>query len=418
VSGSPTATRPRIGMAVYGDLSFDSRVRREARSLALAGFDVTLVCLADDGDSSDLAPNVRVVVREPPDAGALPGGPNPLRGGAGRIRKAVAAVRWLNAYVRNLRRWGRLAVEAAGPVDAWHAHDLTAMAAIAPAAPKGIPVVYDSHEIYLETGTALRLGGPGRRLLRMYEGRLVRRAAALVTVNDEVGKVLAARYRPRRLTVVHNTPERWTPPAVAPQLLRDAAGVPASAPVILHHGSLGAHRGIEELMEAILRPGLTSAHLVLLGFGEKVEDYRRAAADARWQGRLHVLAPVAPSVLLSWVASADVGAMPIQRSTLNHELSTPNKLFECIAAGTPVVASDFPGMRRVVTSWPAGPLGALCDPGSVDSIATALRSVLELDPGAVAGLRARCLAAARDRWNWETEMAGLTSLYRSLLGPA
>ena len=53
-----------------------------------------------------------------------------------------------------------------------------------------------------------------------------------------------------------------------------------------------------------------------------------------------------PTELLDWVAAADVVAMPIQPSTLNHRLTTPNKLFEALAAGVPVVASDLPGHGR------------------------------------------------------------------------
>src|SRR5664279_3615515 len=54
--------------------------------------------------------------------------------------------------------------------------------------------------------------------------------------------------------------------------------------------------------------------------------------------------------------------MPIQDSTLNHRLSTPNKLFEALAAGVPIVASDLPELRRIVMEDPAGPLGVLCNP--------------------------------------------------------
>jgi glycosyltransferase involved in cell wall biosynthesis len=169
-------------------------------------------------------------------------------------------------------------------------------------------------------------------------------------------------------------------------------------------------------MEAILLPGLQNAHLVLLGFGDRRDAYRAAADESRYERRVHVLDPVPPDELLPWIASADVGAMPIQPSTLNHYLSTPNKLFECLAAGIPVVASDFPTTRRIVVDNPTGPLGAVCDPSSAESLAGALRSILELgDPRATA-LRARCLAAAHERWNWETESAGLTRLYGDLAG--
>jgi glycosyltransferase involved in cell wall biosynthesis len=95
-------------------------------------------------------------------------------------------------------------------------------------------------------------------------------------------------------------------------------------------------------------------------------------------------------------------------------LSTPNKLFESLAVGLPVVSSDFPERRSIVMDDPDGPLGALCEPTDIGSIAAAIRSILDLAPVERADLRARCLRAAHERWNWETESAKLVALYASL----
>jgi glycosyltransferase involved in cell wall biosynthesis len=415
--GAATPGRSTIGMALFGEATFDSRVRREAAVLGRAGHHVVLVCLGDAGSSHDLPPSVRVVVRRPTASAILPGVANPyLARSGGPLGRLVRRFRWLVGYARNLRAWGRLAVEAAGPVDAWHVHDFPALAAIGPLVGREVPVVFDSHEIFMDAGTARRLPGPARTLLRAYERRLAARVAALVTVNDSLATVLARRLRPRRVVVVHNCPDRWAPPSQDPGLLRRAAGIPDTATVILYHGSIGTDRGIEQLLEALLAPGLERAHLVLLGPGEMVEHYRALAGEPRWGGRAHLLDAVAPDELLGWVVSADIGGVLIQRTTLNHYLSTPNKLFECLAAGVPVVASDFPTMRRIVLDDPLGPLGAVADPGDGPAIAAALRSILELDAGAAAALRARCLASAAERWNWEVESARLVALYDELLG--
>lgn len=412
----PRRGRPTVGMALYGDLTFDSRVRREARSLALAGCDVSIVCLDGEVRAPDLPSNVRVLVHRPTETSVLPGSSTPfLPAGSDPAHRFAHMAGWLRAYVGNLRSWGQSVPAVCGPVDAWHLHDLTALAGVLPALGRDVPVVYDAHELFLEAGTALRLPKPARILLRAYERRLVSRVSAVVTVNNALAEVLRRRYRPRMILVVHNCPDRWSVPDTKPALIREAAGIPGDQPVILHHGSLGPNRGIEQLMEALLRPGLENAHLVLLGFGEQRARYVEMAREPRWQHRIHVLDPVAPDELLAWIASADVGGMPIQRSTLNHYLSTPNKLFECLAAGVPVVASDFPSMKEIVDD-PAGPLGVVCDPSSVDEVAAALRSILALDAAATESIRARCLAAAHGRWNWEHEAAGLTRLYDELVG--
>jgi glycosyltransferase involved in cell wall biosynthesis len=405
-----------VGMALYGDLSHDSRVRRVAATLARAGHRVSVVCLADDGNHDDLPEGVRVVVRRPTHAGVLPGRPSPfLDQAAGRLASVGLRVGWIADYARNLRAWGRQAVDACGRVDVWHLHDLTGLVAVAPRVGHGARVIYDAHELFLETGTALRLPWPLRRLLRAYEGRLVSGTSAVVTVNDELAAVLRQRYHPKRIEAVHNCPEVWAPPPKRPDVLRHSAGIPPRAPVILYHGALSPQRGVEQLMEAIRQPGLERVHLVLLGFGEKREDFMRAAASPDLDGRVHVIDPVPPSDLLPWVASADLGAMPIQASTLNHYLSTPNKLFECLAAGTPIVASDFPAMRRIICDNPGGPLGVTCDPSRPVEIAGSLLKLLRLNPADSEALRGRCLAAARDRWNWHAESARLLAVYEDLM---
>jgi glycosyltransferase involved in cell wall biosynthesis len=408
--------RPRVGMALYGDVTYDSRVRKEARTLARAGCDVTIVCLASEGPSPDLPATVNILVVQPPGTSVSRGFSNPFFAPGGSRRAAVAQrIAWLSSYARGLRSWGRLAVAAAGQVDVWHAHDLTGLAAVVPHLGRRSPVVYDSHELFLETGTAVRLPSIARRLLRIYERRLVSRTAAVVTVNDEIAHILDRRYRPRRIEVVHNCPERWSAPVTAPVLIREAAGIPHGAPIVLYHGGLTAGRGIGALMESMLVEGLEDVHLVLMGYGDMRDEFQGVARSERWGGRIHVLDPVPPSVLLSWVASADVGAMPNPGATRNDYFSSPNKLFECFAAGVPVVASDFPTMRRIIIDDPGGPLGAVCDPERTEDIAGAIRSIVRLSPGDRDAFRARCRRAAADRWNWEAEASHLLSIYAEIL---
>jgi glycosyltransferase involved in cell wall biosynthesis len=199
-----------------------------------------------------------------------------------------------------------------------------------------------------------------------------------------------------------------------PDLIRAANGIPAEARIALYHGGFSVHRGLEQLADAILEPGLETTQAVFLGYGSQRAMLDRMAADPRFGGRLHVLAAVPPSELLPWVASADVAVMPIQPSTLNHRLSTPNKLFEALAAGVPVVVSDFEEMHEIVLNDPAGPLGTVCQPTDVADVARAIRQVLELPPDEAAALRDRCLRAAHERWSWESEIVGLIDLYRDL----
>ena len=329
--------------------------------------------------------------------------------------RARSGIDWLVRWRTSTEEWNRAAAAVAPDADVFHAHDLNALhAAVLARARTGGSLVYDSHEIFLELGSHATRPGWARAIFRRREATWVGEADALVTVNDALARELGARYGPRRVVVVHNCPPRPTIVADGPGPLRAALGVGADARVALYHGGFSRHRGLEELAAAAALPVLGETHVVFLGYGSQAAELRALAAASPVAERVHVLPAVSPDVLEDWVRDADVAVMPIQDSTLNHRLSTPNKLFEALAAGVPIVASDLPELRRIVMEDPAGPLGVLCDPTDPASIAAAIADLLGRPPDERAALRERCLAAARDRWNWETESARLVDLYADL----
>ena len=404
-------------MVAYGDISHDSRIQREANSLAEAGYEVTIFALAGSrAEIPTLDRRVQIVTKAPGKGSVVPGSPSPFRHArrGSRLRRLADRLGWLFGYTRNLRAWGAEITSGAGAIDVWHAHDFAGLVAVGGSAGAGSKLVYDVHDVFVETGTAGRLPGPLRWLIRQYERRLVRRVDLVVAVNRPLADIIRARYRPRAMIVVHNCPPRSTPPDPRPDLIRQAAGIPGDAPVVLYHGLLSRSRGIDHLMEAMLEPGLETIHVALMGYGELTAALVGQSGDPRFGGRLHVLPAVSPAVLLAWVASADVGSLAMPHDSLNLFISTPNKLFECLSAGTPVVVSDFPAVRDIVVDDPLGPLGAICDPASNLDVARAIKSILDLDPAAQADLRRRCALAASERWNWEAEGGRLIAAYDRL----
>jgi glycosyltransferase involved in cell wall biosynthesis len=309
--------------------------------------------------------------------------------------------------------WATAAAAAAPEADVYHGHDLTALPAAVDAARRhpGSAVIYDSHELFLDAGLEARQPWFVRTVLRRFERRLVRRVDAVITVNASIAKRLQDRYDAPPATIVRNAPPRQPVRTTRPDLLRPAAGIPPGAPVVLYHGGFQRDRGLELLAEAMTDARLEGAHLVLLGFGPLEASLQSLAAEPRFGGRIHLLPAVPLDELLERVASADVSAMPNQPRTENERLSTPNKLFESIAVGTPVVSSDFPERRAIVIDDPDGPLGAVCDPTRPEAVAAALAEVISLSPDAMADLRARCQRAAHERYNWETESARLLEVY-------
>jgi len=418
-------------MFVFNAVTHDARVLREAAALRDAGHEVTIMARPPDtfarvGD--ELVRDGITIVRVPIPHGwrrwwrlaSLPvRAPTAARrrviGWRHETSRGVGPTGWLVTWRFAVVGWGRRAAAQAPVADVYHGHDLSgAVAAERAAALHGARLVYDSHELLLESRSTARQPDWARSIIRRLEARIVARADAVVTVNVAIAAELARRYRLPRTAIVHNCPPRWSPSEPAPDRIRAALGIPGDEAIALYHGGFSGHRGLEELGEAILEPGLERVHAVYLGYGSRLAHLQQMAANPRFGGRVHVLDAVEPDDLLPWVASADMGVMAIQASTLNHRLSTPNKLFECLAAGVPVVASDFPEMRRIIIGDPDGPLGAVCDPADPDAIAAAIRGILKLEPAARADLRRRCQRAAHERWNWETESATLLALYAEL----
>jgi glycosyltransferase involved in cell wall biosynthesis len=438
----------RVVMFVLNDVRTDARVLREAASLTAVGHSVTIVgrptdplAAKDDRETRDGFEILRIHIpgharrfvlrhlqgrsESASGTGDLAVSPGPtsraplprmdLSRLTGVARDVIQGLSWLARWHVGARAWAVAAAAAAPPADIWHGHDLTGLGAAQRAADaRGGPLVYDAHEIYLEAGTTARQPAWAKRLIARLERRWLAKADALVAVNEGIADELHRRYGAKWTVVVHNCPPRWTPPESPAPKLRAAIGIPAGQRIALYHGAFVQFRGVEVLADALLEPGLEDVHAVFLGAGPLRDHLVDLAASSLWQGRIHVLRAVDPLELPGWIEGADVGVMPSSPSTLNHWLATPNKLFECIGAGVPVVASDFPGIRAVVCGDPDGPLGEVCDPESPRDVARAIRQIVGLSKEQRRALGQRCLAAAHARWNWETESARLVALYEDL----
>jgi glycosyltransferase involved in cell wall biosynthesis len=204
----------------------------------------------------------------------------------------------------------------------------------------------------MEARNLARTKGPLRAWLKRTERGWARASAALTTANEPYADLIEDRLGAGRPTVVLNTPPRYDPPSERPRRFHETLGLASETRVVLFHGGLVEERGVEQLMVAI--EDVPGAVLVLLGYGPLVPRIETARADSAVAERVRLLPPVPPSELVGWVASADVVTMPIQPTTLNHRFTTPNRLWEAIAAGTPILASDLPGMAAVVRESTAG----------------------------------------------------------------
>ena len=372
-------------MLLHKSVEPDSRVRREATALTAAGHEVTVVELAPPRPHGRLANEQwRTRSAEPP----------------AWTRRLLPFRTHRMAFLVTLVR----AALAERP-DVVHAHDAAMLAPGAISARlAGARLVYDAHEF--AAGVAL-VGGPWRLFTTTLERAFIRRCAAVITVSDGIAGRLAERYGMARRPVVVRNATELTLARAAKGGLRAALGIGAT-PLILHQGAAAPGRGCETLIRAVAR--LDEVELAFLGDAAPgyAGELAAVAADLGVSDRVHFHPGVPLAELLAYTRDADVGVSLLEDGAENHRLALPNKVFEYIAAGVPVVVSDLPELRRLVQSHG---VGWTADPGRPEAVAAALAAALE-HRGNTA-LRAR-LTRAHAELGWAREQQNLVALYAAL----
>jgi glycosyltransferase involved in cell wall biosynthesis len=151
------------------------------------------------------------------------------------------------------------------------------------------------------------------------------------------------------------------------------------------------------------------AAIVFMGYGRL--ETTIADAAAAHPGRIYLLPAVRPDDLMPWTASADVCFVGQPPRTLNQRLNLPNKLFEAMMAGVPVVVSEDNEQCRLTRAEGIGRCVDIDDPAA---IAAACAELLTASAAERRELRAHCREVALERYTWERTSVGLVALYRKL----
>lgn len=384
-------TRPEVGpstgrvlMLVWTGVSTDTRVLREARTLVEAGWSVHII---GRGVPSDFIAPPGISVSS---VGAPPAAESRSR----ELNVIERAGRWLmlpEHVGRRLATWQRAALVDARShqADVVHAHDFTALAVGETLAQEwGVPLVYDSHELW--SGRP-RVGRPtplrARRQARL-EGTLGARAAFVLTVGEGVASALRQRYGWPDVRVVRNTFPRTQIPDARP-------GGPTGA---VYAGRIAPYRELEVIARASRS---TSLPITLIG-----------PADAQFlarfdPGRATVEGSLPADEVDAVLAKAGLALVTHSDQWLNHRLALPNKLFHAVRAGVPVVATDVGELARAVREHD---LGELYRPGDAADMVRAIeRAISRYDE-----LQTRVRDAA-GALSWDTDGEVLRASYGELL---
>ena len=350
---------PDVVFALTGDVRRNSRALKQLRALAALGATVEALTFGPEADDPALEDGIRLrVLARPPGSGP-----------------------------RFFARAHRLFAQTARQIPAriYHASDLYTLPAMHAAARQhGTRLVYDARELY--PFVASTAGRPWVRWFwRFIEGRHIRHADAVFTVSDSIAERLAQTYGIARPPVLHNVPPYR---AVASSgYLRAQTGVAPETVVLLHQGQIQRGRGGALLAEAMGE--VQGAVLVFLGGGPLKPTVKQQVAAAGLDDRIRFLDPVPPDALLPVTASADVGITLLEDTCLNHRFALPNKLFEYLMAGLPVLASDLPEIRGVVETFD---VGCVVDPADRAALVKTLQHMVDANEARAVGRpHAACL---------------------------
>jgi glycosyltransferase involved in cell wall biosynthesis len=300
----------------------------------------------------------------------------------------IKYVEWLSRIVSRFRR---------ERITLIHAHNVAGL-------PVGVilkwltraPLVYDAHELESERNGISRLRN---RLSGLAERIWIRAADATITVSDGIADWYEEAYGIDRPAVVRNIPVRAGAPAQRSRVLRETHGIPDDAVLFIYQGALSRGRGIEQIVEIFSDTEMKN-HLVVMGYGA-LENTVVEAADRC--PNIHFQPAVAPQDVLHYTSSADIGLCLIENTCLSYYYSLPNKLFEYLLCGLPVIVNDLPEQRKIVEAFDCG----WTAPSSLDASKAMIAAI---DAGALA-TRKRGAEHAASELDWNNEAARMTAVY-------
>ena len=230
--------------------------------------------------------------------------------------------------------------------DVVQAHDLPALkTAVKLAEQWEIPAVYDSHELYVEQ---IAFSRAQKKIMMKTESENINKCAAVFTVNRSIAKEMAARYdcpEPYELINALDRPEGLEPQA---RLFHEHFGLPAEKIIFLLQGGLVPNRNLEIPLQAMSQVINKDIVLIYMGNGPLKERLKKLNQQLGLEDRVLFRDAVSQHDVLRWSCTADVGIIPYPAIDLNTKLCTPNKLFEYLQAGLPILANDLPELRRFI----------------------------------------------------------------------
>lgn len=365
-----------ITILVSNDLEHDQRVAKVCTTLLSMGYQITLVGRSVEGSQ-------------------------PLQRGYEIKRFKLLFVKGALFYAAlNLRLFFFLLFKK---TDVILANDLdTLLPAFLVSKLRGKQVVYDSHEYFTEAE-----GLTGRPFQKSVWLRVERwifpKLKHVYTVNESIAAIYRNLYK-ADVKVVRNIPLLSELKNVKS---REQLKLPADKKIVLLQGAyIDPDRGGMELVQAL--QFMEEVLLLIIGSGRDVENLKRKANEMKLDEKIQFMPRMPFEELRHYTANADLGLSLDKPLHLNYTLSLPNKLFDYIHAGVPVLVSDLPELRRIVDTYQ---VGLICKNVTPENVAADIKTALH--SATYSSWKSNCLKA-REELNWQKEEDVLKGIYSNL----
>ena len=266
---------------------------------------------------------------------------------------------------------------------------------------KGCNLVYDAHEYFT--------GIPeiqDRRVVKWIWNRIERsvfpKLKHAYTVSPSIARLYAEKYEVET-GVVRNIPLRWDPPDKPPALSFECD--PGKKMIVLQGTGINVDRGAEEAVEAMKY--VTNAVLFIIGSGDVLPVLKQKTTDLNLEDKIRFVGRMPYHELMWYTAGADLGLSLDKGASLNYRYSLPNKLFDYIQAGIPVLASDLTEVGSIIRTFGIGELIESHDP---QHIAERIEFMLNAEERRKEWKEN--LVRAKEELCWEKEEKKLTEIYK------